>query len=290
MLNMIYFAILVVIEMAQADPSKLPTTISPCLLEHDESMSATTCPANDMIEHEIKKTKDYFYKNYRFRPCGCGSSAWTRVALYNYSIHECPEGTIQANRTDPNTQQVITGCDNRPGINTVTVPIPVKGVSYSTVCGTILGWGKGGAFVRFIFLNLSIESPYISGVSLTHGPPGNRKHIWSFVAAEAENNNATEINCPCTNTKIPWPHQTPWDVGLDYFCDTSYVFDGRSRPDYSDLLWDGHGCTPSSSCCSFNSPPYFCKKLNYTTNEDIDMRWFSLFGRWITTFAEIYIK
>ncbi len=43
MLNMIYFAMLiVVIGMAQADPSKLPTTISPSSLEHDESMSATT--------------------------------------------------------------------------------------------------------------------------------------------------------------------------------------------------------------------------------------------------------
>ncbi len=260
--------------MAQADPSKLPTTISPSLLDHDESMSATTCPANDMIDQETKKTKDYFYKNHRFRPCGCGSSAWTRVALYNYSIHECPEGTIQANITDPNTQQVITGCVSRPGINTVTVPTPVKGVSYSTVCGRILGWGFGFAFVPFITSNASMESDYVHGMSLTHGPPGNRSHIWSFVAALAENINHTVWYCPCTNTKIPWPYQTPWYVGLDYFCDTSYAFYGRTyHPDYSDLLWDGHGCTSSNSCCSFNSPPYFCKKLNYTTNEDIDMRW-----------------
>ncbi len=296
MLNMIYFAILVVvIGMAQADPSKLPTTISPCLLERDDSMSATTCPANDMIEQEIKKTKDYFNKNHRFRPCGCGSSDWTRVALYNYSIHECPEGTIRKSITDPNTQQVITGCvHNINGLNikTVTVPIPVKGVRYSTVCGRILGWGLGYAFVPFIYLNSSIESRYISGVSLTHGPPCNRKHIWSFVAAYVENNNATILNCLCSNTKIPWPYQTPWDVGQDYFCDTNVVFDGIGyHRDHSDLLWDGHGCTPSSSCCSFNSPPYFCKKLDYTTNEDIDMRWtVNYLKSWMTTFAEIYIK
>ncbi len=292
MLNMIYFAMLVVvIGMAQADSSKLPTTVSPSLLEHDEFMSATTCPANDMIDQETKKTKDYFYKNYRFRPCGCGSSAWTRVALYNYSIHECPEGTRREGRTDPITQQVITGCvNNRLHINSVPVPIPVKGVSYSTVCGRILGWGSGGAFVPFIISNASIESDYIEGVSLTHGPPGNRSHIWSFVATFGENSSHTLWNCPCANTKIPWPHQTPWNVGQDYFCDTSFVFDGIEYcADNSDLLWDGHGCTPISSCCSFNSPPYFCKKLNYTTNEDIDMRWLS-YGPWITTFAEIYIK
>ena len=176
--------------MAQADPSKLPTTISPSLLEHDESMSATTCPANDMIEQEIKKTKDYFNKNHRFRPCGCGSSDWTRVALYNYSIHECPEGTIRESITDPYTQQVITGCGT--GGDTVTVPIPVKGVSYSTVCGRILGWGWGFAFAPFINLNSSIESDYIDGVSLTHGQPGNRSHIWSFVAAYSDNDIDTQ--------------------------------------------------------------------------------------------------
>ncbi len=281
---MIYFIILVVvIEMAQADPSKLPTTISPCLLEHHESM-------NDMIDQETKKTKDYFNKNHRFQPCGCGSSAWTRVALYNYSIRDCPEETTLG-ITDPNAQHFIIGCVNRYGISSVE-PIPVKGVSYSTVCGRILGWGRETAFGPFLIGRTSIESSYIDGVSLTHGPQGNRSHIWSFVAAEAENvdDNAPK-NCPCTNTKIPWPLRTPWYVGQDYFCDPSYVFDGRRHHiDYSELLWDGHGCTPSSSCCSFNSPPYFCKKLNYTTNEDIDMRWFNNYGRWMTSFAEIYIK
>ncbi len=297
MLNMIYFAMLVVvIEMAQADSSKLPTTISPSSLEHDESMSATTCPANDMIDQEIQKTKDYFNKNHRFRPCRCGSSDWTRVALYNYSIDECPEGTIRVNRTNPNTQQVITGCDNR-GDNIVTVPIPVKGVSYSTVCGRILGLGSGVAFARFIIFNASIESDYIPGVSLTHGPPGNRKHIWSFVAANSDNEidtHSTRFNCPCSSN-IPWPHLTPSYVGNDYFCDLEreHVYnDQRNRwerqLDYSDLLWNGHGCSHNSTCCSFNNPPYFCKNLNYTTTDDIEMR---LMGYLDTIlFVEIYIK
>ncbi len=282
---MIYFAMLiVVIGMAQADPSKLPTTISPSSLEHDESTSATTCPANDMIDQEIKKTKDYFNKNHRFRPCGCGSSDWTRVALYNYSIHECPEGTIQ----------IWTGCSCGLGI---TVPIPVNGVSYSTVCGRILGstFGPGSAFDSFIRSNSSIESPYIDGVSITHGPPGNRRHIWSFVAAHSDNNDIrnTKDNCPCSRN-IPWPHTTPSYVGNDYFCDSQceHVYRNQNRwefqCDLSDLLWDGHGCGHNSTCCSFNNPPYFCKNLNYTTTDNIEMRWME--NACIISFVEIYIK
>ncbi len=95
------------------------------------------------------------------------------MALYNYSIHECPE----------RTSQYLTGC--LVG-HSITVPIPVNGVSYSTVCGRILGYGWGGrAFDPFIDSHSSIESDYINSVSLTHGPPGNRRHIWSFVNAHS---------------------------------------------------------------------------------------------------------
>ncbi len=289
--------LIVVIGMAQADPSKLPTKISPSSLEHDESTSATTCPANDMIDQEIKKTKDYFNKDHRFRPCGCGSSDWTRVALYNYSIHECPEGTIRVNITDPNTQQVITRCVNE-GYDPVPVPIPVNGVSYSTVCGRILGWGRGCAFAPFINRNSSIESDYINGVSLTHGPPGNRKHIWSFVVAVSDNEigtRATRYHCPCSSN-IPWPHLTPLYVGNDYFCESgserAYYYNvqrNRLESDYSGLLWDGHGCGHNSTCCSFNTPPFFCKNLNYTTTDDIEMRSMG-FSTHTLLFVEIYIK
>ncbi len=180
------------------------------------------------------------------------------------------------------------------------MPIPVKGVSYSTVCGRILGFGWGSAFARFIDLNSSIESPYIDGVSLTHGPPGNRSHIWSFVAAHSDNDidtHSTRNNCPCSSN-IPWPHlKPPSYVGNDYFCDSEneYVYNDQInrwefQPDYSDLLWNGHGCSHNSTCCSFNNPPYFCKNLNYNTTDDIEMRLMWWFFRGLLTFVEIYIK
>ena len=101
--------LVVVLEVVQADVAKLPTIVSSTLLGNNESMA--TCPSEDLIDQEIRKTKDYLYKNPRFRPCGCGSSAWTRVALFNYSIHDCPEGAMRDNITDPSTQQVISGCN-----------------------------------------------------------------------------------------------------------------------------------------------------------------------------------
>ncbi len=159
--------------------------------------------------------------------------------------------------------------------------------------------GVGEAFVRFIYRNFPIETAYMDGVSLTHGPPRNRKHIWSFVAAYSDNDINTQFpqsNCPCSSN-IPWPHLTPSYVGNDYFCDSNneYVYNDQinrweRQLDLSDLLWDGHGCSHNSTCCSFNNPPFFCKNLNYTTTDDIEMRLMWVWLRGFLTFVEIYIK
>ena len=39
-----------------------------------------------------------------------------------------------------------------------------------------------------------------------------------------------------------------------------------------DSLWDGCGCGAISTCCSFNSPPWFCKQLPQPTTDDIELR------------------
>ena len=38
-----------------------------------------------------------------------------------------------------------------------------------------------------------------------------------------------------------------------------------------DPLWDGQGCGPTSSCCTFNSPPWFNVQLSSPTTDDIEM-------------------
>ena len=60
---------------------------------------------------------------------------------------------------------------------------------------------------------------------------------------------------------------------MDYFCDTG-VTNYRNNPGFvgADPLWDGEGCEERSSCCEFNTPPWFYKELPQPTTDDIEMR------------------
>ena len=42
--------------------------------------------------------------------------------------------------------------------------------------------------------------------------------------------------------------------------DGSVAVGGTFYPD--DPLWDGENCELTSTCCEFNNPPWFCKKLD----------------------------
>ena len=65
---------------------------------------------------------------------------------------------------------------------------------------------------------------------------------------------------------------TPAFVGNDYFCDTGSSGAAMQRVFYGDNpLWDGAGCGPLNTCCSFNNPPWFYKQLPQPTTSDIDM-------------------
>ena len=83
----------------------------------------------------------------------------------------------------------------------------------------------------------TIEGAYVDGVSLTHGPPGARQHIWTFPT----------LSCPCVSGTV-----TPSYMGNDYFCESGNP--GTSWTDViyaSDPLWDGQGCG-SPPCCELN--------------------------------------
>ena len=133
----------------------------------------------------------------------------------------------------------------------------------------------------------SIDEPYVSGVSLTHGIP--REHIWTFAAGHTETQPLWPDVCPCdaiTNITVP-------DfVDDNYFCESGT---NSGEPDGfhpDDPLWDGEGCTSSSECCSFNNPPYFKKLLPSPTFDDIEARicqWDTLDDTPIE-FIELYVK
>ena len=155
---------------------------------------------------------------------------------------------------------------------------PLNGLRYYSVCERVLGYQKGTTEAFWPLVDNSIESSYVAGVSLTHGSGGSRQHIWTFAAAVREqdpDHYRTDVNCACTNTQYNWScHQLPSFIGNNYFCDTGFSGPGTVNDVYftDDPLWDGKGCGPFSTCCQFNSPPWFQTTLLQTTSDDIELR------------------
>ena len=87
---------------------------------------------------------------------------------------------------------------------------------------------------------------------------------WTFAAAldELVSQNPA-YSCPCIRNDLNRLNvPIPSFVGDDYFCDTGSHNRFQYNTLYSaDPLWDGAGCGPQSTCCSFNTPPWFYKQL-----------------------------
>ena len=207
------------------------------------------------------------------RQCGCdGPSTWTRVAFLNMSDpnHVCPCNWTTI--TSP-----LRACGRGEGMNRgcSSVYYSTFGLTYSRVCGHIIAHQSRNtdAFLGLIQHSFLIDQPYVDGVSLTLGSAGSRQHIWSFASAIGEEGPfLTSWLCACSNSNN-WPHSTSF-VGNDYFCDTGNHGDNNPYhiSHFNDSLWDGQGCGPSSTCCQFNNPPWFCKTLNQSTTSDLEVR------------------
>ena len=200
----------------------------------------------------------------------CGSTGgWMRSAYLNMTdpTHHCPTGFRLTSHSKRSCERIT-----RPGCTGLTFAVLNQSVKYSKMCGKVIGYqyGSPDAFVRYYYnRGLTLDMNYVDGVSITHGHP--RRHIWTF-AAVLDEQYSSASTCPCTKTDTTYLGVVPPFVGSDYFCDTGsrnyyqYTF----YPD--DPLWDGRGCGPTSSCCSFNSPPWFCKELPQPTTDDIEVR------------------
>ena len=255
----------------------------------------SACPSQENIETLQRNVKRLIEEKF---PCSCGGAGWTRVAYLNMSDTQqtCPSNWTL--NTSP-----VRGCgQSSTGFQTCdSVVYPVNGRSYSSVCGKIIAYHKGvSSGFPSVWLNraVSIEADYVSGVSITHGPPGTRQHVWTFVGAlnEIDPRYNGQYNCPCSNTNATWAYEVPSFISNDYFCDTGNRGPGYSRTVFylNDPLWDGEGCGSTSSCCEFNSPPWFCKSLPQPTTDDLEIRLcsygtFSYVNKIITS-IDIYIR
>ena len=200
------------------------------------------------------------------RRCCNSTGGWMRVANLDMTDtnQHCPSGFRLI--TSPKRT-----CGT-PGSRCVSTTFPLNGVKYSRVCGKIIGYQYGSpeAFSAY-YQNrgITVDGLYVDGLILSHGQRP-RKHIWTFAVAQDETK-SDQNACPCTKN-TSYTGRIPPYVENNYFCDTGSTYNARYQFYHADPLWDGSGCGPTSSCCGFNNPPWFCKQLPQPTNDDIEMR------------------
>ena len=187
-----------------------------------------------------------------------------RVANINMTRpnKNCPAGF----RKVTDSGKIMCGGQNRSCISTT---FSSHGLQYSRVCGKIIGYQyyTPDALANINSQGRSIDDTFVDGIVLTHGSP--RNHIWTFTAGVNQFN--SRYGCPCNRGS--YSYALPPYVGTDYFCDSGYPVNAPPPASYftNDPLWDGAGCV-SGSCCTFNSPPWFCKNLSTPTTDDIQLR------------------
>ena len=202
-----------------------------------------------------------------------GTPGWRRVTFINMTdtSYNCPTGlnlTSYSKRT--------CGASHTTNGECSSTTFSVGGLPYSRVCGRIRGYQFGGAsaFWAYANQNQGIDGYYVDGVSLTHGGAGSRQHIWTFAAGATEVESRPEFipyRCPCDTHNY---NDVPAFVGYNFFCESGlhspWNFQFILFPD--DVLWDGQNCTPTSTCCQLNTPPWFTKNLTSATTDDIELR------------------
>ena len=188
-----------------------------------------------------------------------------RVANINMtrSNENCPAGFRKV------TASGKTMCGGQSS-RCISTTFSSHGLLYSRVCGKIIGYqfGRTNGLQNYNSHSGSIDTAFVDGIVLSHGSP--RAHIWTFVAGHDQYSTVSE-DCPCNGDSFTGT--VPPYVGNDYFCDSGYPVNGQPPLSYltNDPLWNGVGCV-HGSCCTFNSPPWFCKNLSTPTTDDIQLR------------------
>ena len=180
----------------------------------------------------------------------------------------CPSGWDE--RTESGKRVCFRQPSSSAGCDSVT--FSTDGKEYTHVCGRAIGYQHSSPDCFGTAAPGTIDNYYVDGLSVTHGQPGDRTHIWTFAVGITEVYFNSAV-CPCDN-----PANTasvPSYVAANYFCESGvpypdvFSFD-TLYPD--DPLWDGDGCGPNNDCCSFNSPPWFTVELPTPTTDDIEVR------------------
>ena len=215
----------------------------------------------------------------------CGSrGGWTRLAYLNMSddTQNCPSGFRLYQSGG------VRACGRPESGGCVSVQFPSNGISYSQVCGRVVGYQYGHIDALDSGSN-DINSYYVEGVSITRGSP--RQHVWTLMAGITEAN-AGSNSCPCNNGSTV--RVEPF-IGDNYFCESGNNVSNWSYILYtSDPLWDGKGCgSLEAPCCTAPGLPWFHRDYGTNTTTDyIELRVCADVGSEDSpvSFYEIYVK
>ena len=187
-----------------------------------------------------------------------------KIGDVNPAKGDCPNGWKKI--TSP-----VAACrppSDNPGC--FSAQFPTNDIPYSRVCGMVIGIQKGTPDA-FGHVRVSINQPYLDGISITYGTP--RKHVWSYAAGLSENHvhgGHQPLTCPCSKHRGALPLAF---VNDHYYCESGTT-GGLSHATYftGDPLWDGKGCIDQDNCCTQPNLPWFFRQLPLTNTDDIEAR------------------
>ena len=237
------------------------------LLEIQNGSSTRLVSCKDIKAAYPNSPSGYYHVNNHNTYCNMGElcgqdGGWTRIAYLDmtmncpFGLQELMTGGIRVCRREGNS----TGCRSNV--------FQTNGISYSQVCGKVIGYQKGSTDAVYANIN-NINDAYIDGVSITRGSP--RQHVWSYMAGYRSDINAA-YTCPCNTgaTSI-----VPSFVGEHYYCESG----ANSNPSWdevytADPLWDGNNClSVEAPCCNGTGLPWFFRDYgNATITDYIELR------------------
>ena len=198
----------------------------------------------------------------------CGEDGgWMRIAYMDMTNldHKCPDGfyiSIIPNQPRACQRNTIPGC--------TPVSYSAMEVEYTKVCGRVRGYqySSPDGFQPHHDNNIGIEGGYVDGVSITQGQSP-RRHIWTFAAGN-DYSTTGSAGCPCTNIGS-YSGTVPSFVQNNHFCESGFESLILTTFAGGDPLWDGSNCRTSTSCCSADNCPWFCREVA-SSSDPIELR------------------
>ena len=201
--------------------------------------------------------------------CGNITGGWMRAAYIDMTIENstCPQGLTYTNASST----LMCTRSHTDRVNCSSVTFPTHGVPYTKVCGRARGyqyWSTNAFYNYHSESQTTLDSAYLSGVSVTYGSP-TQNHIWSFAVGRSKDYDYPKLNCPCA--LYPGPAAPPF-VGNSYFCESGNTGLSEAQWSLADPLWDSQGCAENSTCCD-RGGPWFTATLSEDVRDDIEVRW-----------------